>query len=217
MTTPPADSPPPERPIPWWRHRRRLFYLAVVIVPVATLWGGWVWWYRAGFPVPTEAQCRLIGMDLASHQAWIIEPRWKLIDWKGGRETHRLRLSGTAWRDKYTDITITFGTDGRLGVAVAPGWEERVRSTDPFSVPLTTASLNAALPFLHRTPYQFHAGESAASVSSLQPILSLPDSPWNGYLWATSRKEIDLTLKPKRGSDEGLDVHLKLTRVPAAP
>lgn len=57
MTAPDAASAsdsdaPPRIAVPWWRHRRRLFYLVTGLLAIALPWGGWHWWYRADFPIP---------------------------------------------------------------------------------------------------------------------------------------------------------------------
>jgi hypothetical protein len=217
MTTPPADSPAPERPLPWWRNRRRLFYLAVVIVPLATLWGGWVWWYRADFPVPSETQCRAFGMDWASHEAWIIEPKEKLHWWKMSRETRRLRLAGTTWRDEASGVTLKFRNDGRLGVGGPTGWEDQLEQVIVTVVLALTERERSALADLHLTAYQFSSVMPPTLSTAHPPNLVFPDSAWDGFLWAMSQNEVDLILSPKPGNDELLRFRLRLTRVPAAP
>ena len=123
MSAPPADSPEPKRPIPWWRYRRRLFYLSLVVGPLALLWGGWAWWYRADFPLPAYVFKRVATVGRADpYVNWIFETKWKLLNWKSDRETRHLRLPGTAWRDSDRGIVLTFGADGRLGVSGPADW-----------------------------------------------------------------------------------------------
>ena len=218
MDTPPADSPAPERPIPWWRHRRRLFYLAVVIVPVATLWGGWVWWYRADFPIPSETQCRALGISEALYHEWYDGPYYgKLLHWKIARETRRLRLSGTVWQDSESGITLTFGTDGQLSMVGPPGWEEQVKMQSGLSGPSKLWAWEAGLSALHLTPYQFHPHMPLWQTSGDPPNLSLPNSPWDGFLEAGSHSVIVIGLRPNTWKEERPHFFFHLTRVPAAP
>jgi hypothetical protein len=89
--TAPADSDsdfPPRVAIPWWRHRRRLFYLVTGLLAIALPWGGWHWWYRADFPLPHKQLAR----THPQASLWLYLHQLDLVMWKYHREIRHLEL-----------------------------------------------------------------------------------------------------------------------------
>ncbi|MCB1087381.1 MAG: hypothetical protein KDM63_10075 [Verrucomicrobiae bacterium] len=138
----PADEPfPIPSSVPWWRNRRRWFYLALAALPVG-MWLGWEWWYWADFPMPGATIPVLSSASSPKPRAapiWstyretVVRWRLRLQSWKTERETRRLRLSDSVWRDENCGAIIHFGQDGILVWEFEPGWEEKLQSNpDPF-------------------------------------------------------------------------------------
>ncbi|MCB1090997.1 MAG: hypothetical protein KDL87_05675 [Verrucomicrobiae bacterium] len=154
MPTPaPADDPPTEG-LPasagrrgWWagwrRNRRRWFYLGLVAVTVGGLYGGWVWWYRADFPLPRFQSLRA---RIPTAQPWwdrqMEGMQTRLVIWKWDRETQRLHLEGTVWEQVgmlWTETSIRgtrieFGTDGCFYWRQFPSIEDEIGPIDPFGL-----------------------------------------------------------------------------------
>ncbi|MCB1093482.1 MAG: hypothetical protein KDL87_18235, partial [Verrucomicrobiae bacterium] len=128
----PADEPfPIPSSVPWWRNRRRWFYLALAALPVG-MWPAWEWWYWVDFPMPGAEPAILA---LASSPSPTADPvsatylelvnQWRtsLWEWKIGRETNHLKLAGTQWRDAEHGVILKFQTDGRLDWEFEKGWD----------------------------------------------------------------------------------------------
>jgi len=213
MATPPSDNPAPERPLPWWQNRRRLFYLAVVGATLAALWGGWVWWYRAGFPFPRLHRFQGLGIDLTRPGSWCYEKEEALRIWKIRRETRRLKLEGTVWEAQPSGVTLSFQSDGRLALDGPPGWLNRVFAGDPFGPdPDLTPKERAALAALNGAPHR-HLKDVPWGERwwPAQPNLELAGTPWKGFLSFDARV-LQMEVRPQDLASDLRPIRLHLAR-----
>jgi hypothetical protein len=204
ITSPDATSDTPPR-VPWWRHRRRLFWLAVTLAAIGLPWGGWVWWYRADFRMPPSAWMGRFGVDLGQVRTmdrWLQRQKAKLVTSKINRETHRLFLAGSTWKNIQTGARLTFGHDGLLQFESSP--------SNPLFGELLLKSYHseslAALAALQGSRYDFHPQTNIASFSTFHGVvsvagaqnMSLPSSPWQGLIYCNNdRSRITFQLIPK--------------------
>jgi hypothetical protein len=219
MTT--AAAPDVPLRVPWWRHRRRLFWIAVILAAIGAPSGGWVWWYRSDFPMPPKEWLGRIGVVPGPVEHWCSKRYASLIRWKMRRETRLLRLEGSTWQNNATGAQLAFGRDGLIRVETTPG-------TPVLSPPVSSqfiAETEAVLLALDGTRYEFHPGLEP-NVSAIEVVfepsprvapsnLSFPDSPWWGFASCHyDQNLIILSLSPKEASAELNAVIGAFTRVP---
>lgn len=176
----------------WWRNRRRWFYLIVTAATVALLWGGWSWWYRAGFPMPAIGWLEKVGIDSDPVRRELGKARIAMLTWKVERETRRLRLEGTIWKSVFGTgmATLEFGRDGCIRLRPNTALTDMIDngySTD-FELQL---SERLALARFDGTAYRFDgmAYRTPPERPDLEglwpesPNLDVEDSPWDirGY------------------------------------
>lgn len=168
----------------WWRNRRRGFYLIVTAASVALLWGGWSWWYRAGFPMPPVQP----GTDpFSSSKNKFFEVQYGLLTWKIQRETRRLRLEGTTWEDAHIPEmgAMEFGKDGRIHLRPSNALEALLSGLGPLHFD-PEPNEQIALVRFDGAAYRFDGRNYLVPKHPIgigfwpeSPNLEVEDSPWD--------------------------------------
>jgi hypothetical protein len=187
------DGDTTDRPAPWWRNRRRWFYLAVLAAGLGCLGGGlmwWTWWYRADFPLLLYAGRLPVAWQdspwVARGYGKFNQVQWRLIIWKTKRETARMRLEGTTWRDEAAGVRLHFGEEGKLSWEFEPGWDLKPEIADPFG---SGNSIRAQWLQLQKTyngaeyRYSGQMGDEAEGAE-----IHFPDLGKEGHWWSNGRE-----------------------------
>ena len=170
--------------VPWWKNRRRLFYIVIISILIGGPLLSWIW-YDQNFPLPQwkPKENDPFGSSQFPGYQLMLPYQDRLLRWKLERLTSQLKLAGSTWEDDVTGAVIEFRSDGRIF------WKEvpmRIPPGDPF---MSSESFDFAK-LLDGCEYRFlptnggglRWNESENSQSTMRPNIEFPGRIWRGFV-----------------------------------